>query len=259
MSIHPTAVIDPGAEISDGVEIGPYAVIESDVFIGPGARIGHHAGIARFTRIGAETRVYPFASIGGEAQDLKYQGEEAWVEIGERTTIREYVTVNRGTADRGVTKVGDDCLLMAYSHVAHDCLVGDHSVLANAATLAGHVDIGDWVVIGGLSAVQQFVRLGEGVYLGGMSGAHKDVAPFTKAYGARVKLYGVNTVGMGRRGISPESISAVKQCYRLLFRDNLRLEEALGRIESEVEPFGEVKRLVHFMRTGERGFVRGDD
>jgi len=257
MPIHPTAVVDPGAQVAEDVEIGPYAFIDRDVIIGPGCRIMHHASISRFTQMGRQNVVYPFVAIGGEPQDLKYQGEDSCVEIGDHNTFREFVTVNRGTEATGRTSIGSHCLMMAYSHAAHDCLIGDYVVMANSVALAGHVTIGHHVIIGGLSAVQQFVRIGDHVYLGGMSGAHADIAPFTKAYGFRVKLYGINSIGLSRNGFAPEVIKALKDAYRLLFRENLSLQESLARVEAEVPNHDQVAVLVNFMRTGERGFAQG--
>jgi UDP-N-acetylglucosamine acyltransferase len=257
MPIHPLAVVDPGAQVDQDVEIGPYAVIDRDVVIGPGCRIMHHASISRFTRLGKDNVVYPFAAIGGEPQDLKYEGEQSWVEIGDGNTIREFVTVNRGTKATGATRIGDNCLMMAYAHAAHDCLIGDHVVMANCVALAGHVTIGHHVIIGGLTAVQQFVRIGDHVYLGGTTGAHADIAPYTKAYGYRAALYGINSIGLARNGFSAEVIKALKDAYRILFRENMSLVEAISKVEAEVPPTDEVKNLTQFMSTGERGFAQG--
>ncbi len=257
MSIHPLAAVDPGAEVAEDVEVGPYALIDRDVIIAPGCRIMHHASLSRYTRLGRDNVVYPFVAIGGEPQDLKFEGEQTWVEIGDGNTFREFVTVNRGTKATGATRIGNHCLMMAYSHAAHDCVIGDHVVMANCVALAGHVTIGHHVIIGGLSAVQQFVRIGDYVYLGGTTGAHADIAPYTKAYGYRAALYGINSIGLSRNGFTPEVIQALKDAYRILFRENMPLAEAISRVEAEVPPFEQVKNLTQFMSTGERGFAQG--
>ena len=259
--IHKTAIIDPGAALGNGVEVGPYAVIGPKVTIGDGCVIGGHAIVESHVRMGAGTRVSPFASIGAPPQDLKFKGEETWVEIGEGTTIREYVTVNRGTVGGGgVTRVGSRVLLMAYCHVAHDCHVGDRVIMANAATLAGHITVEDGAFIGGLVGVHQFVRIGSLAIVGALSGVPLDIPPYVKAVvGRAVKgtgLFGLNTIALKRNGFSEETISGLKKAYRLLFRSGLPMSEALARVEAGLPQSPEVRHLVEFIRASERGVQR---
>jgi UDP-N-acetylglucosamine acyltransferase len=255
--IHPTAVVDRGAALEDGVDIGPYSIIGGRVKIGAGTRVGPHVVVQGNTTIGAESRVYPFACIGMVPQDSKYNGEPTELAIGDRTTIREYVTVNLGTEKGGgVTVIGNDCLIMAYCHLAHDCRVGDSVVFANGVTLAGHVEVGDHVTVGGLSAVHQFARLGRLSFVGGGSMVSQDLPPFMHATGDRARLFGLNVVGLKRRGLSTETIEKIRQAYRIIFRSGLSVPQAIARVRTEVSQAPEVAHLVEFVRTSERGVIR---
>ncbi len=259
--IHATAIIDAGAVLGKDVDVGPYAVIGPKVTIGDGCSIGAHAIVESHVRMGNGTRVSPYASIGAPPQDLKFKGEDTWVEIGEGTTIREFVTVNRGTATGGgVTRVGGRVLLMAYCHVAHDCHVGDRVIMANAATLAGHITVEEGAFIGGLTGVHQFVRIGAYAIVGALSAVSKDVPPYVKAVPARQarnqSLFGLNVIGLRRAGFTPETIDAVKDAYRIIFRGSLPLAEALAKVEAEVPRAREVRHLVDFIRASKRGVQR---
>lgn len=255
--IHETAIVHPDARIEQGVSIGPYAVIGAQVAIGSGTHIGPHAVIEGPTEIGRENRIFQFASVGAVPQDLKFHGETSWLRIGDRNTIREFVTLHRGTEDGGgETVIGDDNLFMAYSHVAHDCRVGNRVILANCATLAGHVVIDDQAILGGLSAVHQFVRIGAQTMVSGGSMVAQDVPPYTIAQGDRAKTVGINLVGLKRRGYSEEVLRAIKAAYKLVFRSDLRLEDALDRIDAELEAGPELAVFVDFIRKSQRGIAR---
>jgi UDP-N-acetylglucosamine acyltransferase len=255
--IHPTALVDARSEIAAGVEIGPYAVVGPDVVIGEGTRIGAHAVIEGPLRMGRDNSVAPFASVGSPPQDLKYAGEPTRLEIGDHNVIREYATLNRGTAaGGGVTRVGSHNMFMAYAHVAHDCEIGDRVVMANAATLAGHVTIEDHAIVGGLVAIHQHVRIGESAILGGGAMVVLDVPPFCMAAGDRAKLHGLNTVGLRRRGMSDETLKALRSAYRILFQSGLRLAEAVERIRSELGTHPEVEHLARFVTSSRRGICR---
>ncbi len=255
--IHETAIVSPQAEVGAQVAIGPYAVVAADVVIGAGTTIGAHSVIDSHTSIGPECRIFPHAVVGEAPQSLKYAGEETYLQIGRGTIIREFTTVHRGTAEGGgVTEVGDHCLLMAYSHVAHDCRVGSGVVLANAATLAGHITIGDHATIGGLVAIHQFVRVGEYAFVGGKSAVVKDVPPYVIASGDRARLHGLNRVGLRRHGFSEKSLALLKQAYRIIFRIGLTLNEALERVRAEVDPVPEVANFIKFIQSSHRGITR---
>jgi UDP-N-acetylglucosamine acyltransferase len=259
--IHPTALVDPDARLGEGVEVGPFTVIGPKVILGDGCQVSSHVQIASHVRMGKKNRVFSFASIGAPPQDLKFKGEDTWVEIGDGNTIREYVTVNRGTAHGGgVTRVGSQTLLMAYCHVAHDCQVGNRVVMANAATLAGHVEVGDGAIIGGLVGVHQFVRIGEFSIVGALSGVPMDVPPYVTAVVARPQkgqsLYGLNVIGLKRNKFTEEAISALKKAYRILFRSGTPMRDALAKVEAEVEITPEVRRLLDFIRSSKRGVLR---
>lgn len=255
--IHPTAIVDKRAELLEGVEVGPYAVIEGDVKIGAGTRIGSHVNIFRYTKIGGGCTVHSHAALGGPPQSLRFAGEETWVEIGEKCTIREFVTVHRGTGfGGGLTSVGDENFLMAYTHVAHDCRTGRGVIFANNATLAGHVTVGDYATVGGLSAVHQFSRIGEHAFVGGMSGVAKDIPPYVLASGERVRLYGINKVGLMRRGFSPEAVDGLKKAYRIVFRLGLTMNEAIARVKASVDQFPEVVLFLDFLQSSSRGVAR---
>jgi len=256
--IHPTAIIAPSAQIDSTVSIGPYAVIGEHVRIAAGTSVGPHAVIEGRTEIGRDNQIFQFTSIGAIPQDLKYHGEESTLKIGDRNRIREFVTIHLGTEDGGgVTTVGDDNLFMAYAHVAHDCLVRNHVILANCATLAGHVEVGDFAILGGLSAVHQFTRVGCHVMASGGSMIAQDVAPFSIVQGDRAKTVGLNLTGLKRRGFSPEALTNIKQMYKLVFRSNLKLEEALVRIAAEFDnSAAEVATYLDFLQRSERGLAR---
>jgi len=252
--IHPTAVVAPGAELSNGVKIGPYAIIGTHVTIGEGAEIGPHVVIDGKTTIGAKAHIFQFASVGADPQDIKYKGELTSVEIGEGTIIREFVTIHRGTDEGGgLTSIGKKCMIMAYSHIAHDCHIGNGVIMANGATLGGHVVIGNHVVMGGLTAVHQFCHIGDYAFLGAMSGTAKDIPPYVKFWGQRGKLYGLNKIGLRRHGFSREALKALEKAYNILFKSNLLKAEAIKKAEQEVEQTPEVKNLLNFVKESKRG------
>ncbi len=247
--IHPSAVIESGAELGDGVTVGPFAVIGPDVVLGEGCRIHSHAVIGGRTRIGARTEVFPFASIGLRPQDLKYRGEASELVIGSDTVIREHVTMNPGTEGGGmVTRVGDRCLIMVGSHVGHDCDVGNGVIMANNATLAGHVRVQDNAVLGGLSAIHQFVRIGRNAMVGGVTGVERDVIPFGSVMGDRARLSGINIIGMRRRGFDRDDINAVRKAYRLLFASEGTFQERLQEVADEFSGCAPVMEIVDFIR-----------
>ncbi|MFZ9087188.1 MAG: acyl-ACP--UDP-N-acetylglucosamine O-acyltransferase, partial [Steroidobacteraceae bacterium] len=227
MSIDPRAVIAPSAQLAEGVEVGPFAVIGEGVEIGEGSIIGPHAVINGPTRIGRECRVFQFASIGDAPQDKKYRGEPTRLEIGDRNTFRECCTVNRGTVGgHGITRIGSDNLFMAYSHVAHDCVIGDHCVFSNSVALAGHVEVADWVIMSGFAGVHQFCKVGAHAFLANNTAVTRDVPPYLLVAGTPAEPKGINSEGLKRRGFTPEQIANIKQAYRVLYRDGLKLEEA---------------------------------
>jgi len=257
MNIHPTALVDPEAQLSEGVQIGPYTIIRPDVTIGKNTIVGPHVVIDSHTDIGANCRIFQFSSIGAAPQDLKYRGEETRVIIGDNNVIREFVTINRSTtADIGMTKIGNSNLLMAYCHVAHNCRLGNFVVMANAANLAGHIDVEDFAIIGGLTGVHQFTRIGTHAFIGGASAVAQDVPPYVTASGNRAKLYGLNVVGLKRKGFSEETLNALKQTYRIIFRSSLTLKKAIEKVRAEVPHLPEVKHMVEFIERSERGICR---
>ena len=257
MSVHPTAIVAPGARLHPSVEVGPYAVIGHQVQIGAGTTVGPHAVIEGRTRIGERNRVFQFASVGAQPQDLKYAGEDSALEIGNENLIREFTTLHKGTTGGGgVTRIGDRNLFMAYAHVAHDCQVGSGCVFANGATLGGHVEVGDHAILGGLSAVHQFTRIGRHAFVAGGSMVVMDVPPFCTAQGDRAELVGVNSVGLSRHGFSEEQIVRVKEAYRILFRSKLPLEDALERLRTELGDQTEIQVLLSFVTTSQRGITR---
>ena len=256
--IHPTAIIASGAELASGVSVGPYAVIGEHVSIGSGTSVGAHAVIEGRTEIGRDNQIFQFASLGAAPQDLKFRGEETRLIIGDRNKIREFTTLHLGTADgSGETVVGNDCLLMAYSHVAHDCRVGNQVILANAATLAGHVEVDDFAILGGLSAVHQFSRIGCHVMASGGAMITQDVAPYSLVQGDRATTVGINLTGLKRRGFSKEALSNIKNMYKLVFRSQLKLEEAIAAIEADYDSESpEVRTYLDFLRSSTRGLAR---
>jgi UDP-N-acetylglucosamine acyltransferase len=251
--VHPFAIVDPAAELGQGVIVGPWTIIGPRVKVGDGTHIGSHVLIERDTTIGADCHLHQGAVLGTDPQDLKFRGEDTVLIVGDRTVVREYATLNRGTANTGRTLVGDDCLLMAYSHIAHDCHIGNSVVLANAVNMGGHTIIEDWAIVGGLTAIHQFVRIGAHAFVGGASRTSQDVPPYTKAAGSPCKLYGLNSVGLDRRGFSPEVRQALKRSYRTVFQPNLPLTQGLERAEAEAEDFPEVRHFLSFIRSSERG------
>ncbi len=254
VELHPQAIVHPSAELDAGVRIGPWALVGPNVRIGAGTEVGPSALIEQNTTIGAGCTIHKGAVLGTDPQDLKYQGEETYLEVGERTVIREYATLNRGTSASGRTRVGDGCLLMTYAHVAHDCRLGDEVILANAVNMAGHVMIEDYAIVGGLTAIHQFVRIGTHAFIGGCSRISQDVVPFCRVAGSPPKMYGLNAVGLERRSVSPEVRSALKKAYRTLFLSALNVSQGLERARAEEgEPGPELLRFLDFIERSERG------
>jgi UDP-N-acetylglucosamine acyltransferase len=251
--IHPTALVDPGADVAADATIGPFAIVGPAVTLGTGVVIGPHATVERNTRLGAGVRIGQGSVIGGDPQDLKFRGEETWVEIGPGSVVREYSTINRGTAASGVTRVGRDCFLMSYVHLAHDCHLGDGVIIANGTQLAGHVTIEDRAILSGLCAVHQFVSIGSLCFIGGCTRVNQDIPPYVRAVGNPVELYGLNSVGLQRAGLPAESVSALKRLYRLFFNSDLNLTQALDRARSELPPLPEVERFLEFVGNSQRG------
>lgn len=257
MNIHPTAIISSDAQIEENVTIGPYTIIGPEVRIGKHTAIGPHVVIERLTEIGESCKIEQFAAIGGDPQDLKYRGEKTKVIIGHHNMIREFATIHRATvSDIGVTIIGDYNLLMAYSHVAHNCKLGNHVILANSANLAGHIHVEDYAIVGGLTGVHQFTRIGAHCIIGGASAVNKDVPPYTMASGNHAKLYGLNQVGLRRRGFSDETIAALKHAYRIMFRMSLLRKDAVAKVLNEVPDYPEVRRFVEFIDGSSRGTCR---
>ena len=256
--IHQTAIIAPGAELDSSVTVGPYAVIGEHVKVGKGTTIGPHTVIEGHTEIGCDNQIFQFASIGAIPQDLKFAGEISYLKIGDRNRIREFVTIHLGTEDGcGVTTVGNDNLFMAYAHVAHDCIVKNHVILANAATLAGHVEVDDYAILGGLSAVHQFARIGCHVMASGGSMIGQDIVPYAIVQGDRAKVVGLNLTGLKRRGFSSEALSNIKKMYKIVFRSNLKLEAAILQIDEQFDGSAlEVATYLDFLKKSERGLAR---
>lgn len=255
--VHSTAVVDKRARLGAGVSVGPYTVIDGDVEVGEGTTIGAHNVITGHTTIGRDNRIFHFCSIGEANQDKKYKGEPTRLAIGDRNTIREYCSLNRGTVqDGGLTRVGNDNWIMAYCHVAHDCLVGDNTVFANHATLAGHVEVGDWTILGGFVGVHQFVKVGSHVMAGIASVLTQDVPPFLTVAGQPCAPHGINSEGLKRRGFTPEAIAALKRAYRTLYKSGLTFAEARAALEAQAAETAEVKVLADFLAAATRGIVR---
>jgi len=251
------AVISPQAQLAADVQVGPFSIIGADVVIGAGTWIGPHAVINGPTRIGAGNKIFQFASLGDAPQDKKYKGEPTRLEIGDRNVFRECVTVNRGTMhDEGVTRIGSDNLLMAYSHVAHDCQLGDQIVLSNCATLGGHVEIGDWVIMGGLSAVHQFTKIGAHCFIANNAAVTRDVPPYVMAVGQPAVPHSVNSEGLKRRGFTPEQILNIRRAYRVLYRSGLKLKAAMEALETTAATQSEIRPFVDFIKRSERSIVR---
>jgi len=255
--IDPRAVIDPGAELAANVSVGPYTVIGPGVSVGEGTRIGPHVVIDGPTRIGRDNRIFQFASLGAPPQDKKYAGEETWLEIGDRNTIREFVTFNRGTVqDAGVTRIGDDNWIMAYCHIAHDCVVGNHTIFANNASLAGHVHIHDHVILGGYTLVYQFCSIGAHALTAYSSGISLDIPPYVTVGGNPARPHGLNMEGLRRRGFPEQTRNNLKRAYKILYRRNLPLQEALARLQEMRAECPEVGLLTDFLENRRRGIVR---
>jgi UDP-N-acetylglucosamine acyltransferase len=255
--IHPSAIVHPAAKLASGVSVGPYSVIGEHVEIGEGTTIGPHVVIEGRTRIGAQNRIFAFSALGGTPQDKKYAGEPTALEIGDRNTIREYCTFNCGTAqDAGTTRIGNDNWIMAYVHVAHDCQIGNHTILANAVMIAGHVHVGDYVILGGLTGVHQFVMIGAHSMTAGATLLLQDLPPYVMAAGNDCKPFGINAEGLKRRGFSEEQITEIKRAYKTLYRSGLGLEEARVAIAEQAGKAPELRILADFLERSRRGIVR---
>jgi UDP-N-acetylglucosamine acyltransferase len=254
--IHPTALVDPKAELADGVVVGPYTLIGPHVRIGEGTVIGNNVVITGRTTIGRRNRIFTGAVLGSEPQDVKYAGEVCYVEIGDDNVIREYATVNPGTGEGSKTVVGNDTWLMMNVHVAHNCVIGNHVKLANVASLAGHVRVDDYAIIGGLTPVHQFVRIGRNVMIGGGLRVPQDVVPYTLANGEPLQANGLNSVGLERCGFPPETVRVLKEAYRIIFRRKLTTQEAIRALQADLPQIPEVGVLVEFLSTSQRGFTR---
>jgi len=258
MAIHPTAIVDPQARIADSAEIGPYCIIGADVEIGARTRLMAQVYVEGITTIGEDNVFYPYATLGVASQDLKYKGERSITRIGSRNTVREFVSIHRGTEGGGlVTLIGSDNLLMAYTHVAHDVRIGDHTILGNGVTFAGHVTVGDWVVIEAFSGVHQFCRVGKHAFIGGYSVITQDVLPFSLTVTPREsKVFGENKVGLERRGFQQDTIEALHKVFRVLTKSGLNTKQAVERIRNEVESTGEVEEVLDFIASSDRGFIK---
>jgi len=256
--IHPSAVIDPGAKIADDAHVGPFSVIGADVEIGPGCHIGPHVVLSGPTRIGRDNRIYQFASLGEAPQDKKYAGEPTLLEIGDRNVIREYCTINRGTAQGGnVTRIGDDNWIMAYVHIAHDCLVGNHTIFANGASLAGHVEVGDWAILGGFTLVHQFCAIGAHSFCGMGSALAKDLPPYVMVNGNPAHPHGLNSEGLRRRGFDADTLALLRRAYRVVYRSSLGRADAVSELERMNEQGNaELQLLIDFLKREGRGIIR---
>lgn len=254
-NIHPTAIVDPKAELADGVSVGPFSIIEGDVVIGEGSTIHSHVLVGDGARLGKSVVVHHGTVVSTLPQDLKFGGEETTLEIGDETVIREFCTLNRGTVDRGKSSIGKNSFLMAYVHVAHDCLVGDRVILANAVQLAGHVTVEDWVIIGGLVPVHQFSRIGQHAIIGGGFRAVQDVPPYILAAGEPLAYKGINIVGLTRRGFSKETSNTLRRTYRILYRSKLNKSQAIEKIKNEIDLIPEVQIILDFLENSKRGII----
>lgn len=252
LQIHPTAVIHPSATVAEDVVIGPYAVVGERAFIDRGTRLGAHAVVEAFTTLGRDCQVFSGAVVGGVPQDLKFQGEESYCVIGDRNVIREHATVNRATAEGDVTRIGNDNLIMAGVHVAHDCQIGNGVVIANGVSLAGHVIVEDLAVIGGMTGLHQFIRVGRMAMVGAMSRLSQDVPPFMLTEGSPPRVYGLNAVGLRRKGVPPEARAQLKKAYKLLYRSGLSVGQAIAEI-GKLDPSPELRHLIAFLQSSERG------
>ena len=255
-SIHPTAILHPGAEIGEGCIIGPYCILGANVRLGPGCRLHSHVVLDGHTTLGSGNEIYPFACLGARSQDLKWQGGITRVEIGDRNTFREYVTVHAATKDGGTTLIGSDNHLLAYTHIAHDCRLGSHIIMSNLAQMAGHVTVEDHAILAGMSAIHQFCRIGRFAMVAACTPVRQDVAPFMLVSGDPAETLKANTVGLERAGFEPEVIRAIGQAYRILFREGLAMPNALARIEGEIPASPEIQHLMAFIRSSERGITK---
>ncbi len=257
MEIHPTAVVADSAVIGEGAKIGPYVVIGEETSIGKGTVIGSHAVVDKYTTVGANCQIHPHTVIGGPPQDIHFKDEKTVLIIGDNNTIREYTTLNRGTASgTGKTIIGDNNFFMAYAHVAHDCRIGNHTIFANCATLAGHITIEDHVIIGGLTPLHQFTRVGKHAIVGGSSAVSKDIVPFALASGRRSKIYGINKVGLKRQGFPKETLSNLKHAFKIIFNSDLNTSHALEKVTEEIQGCKEVDYLVKFIKESKRGISK---
>lgn len=254
-AIHPSAIIAASADLGSNVRIGPFAIVGEGCVVGDGSVLEARSVLERNVRLAPNVRIGIGSVIGGEPQDLKFQGEETWVEIGEGTRVREYSTINRGTAESLKTSVGSQCFLMSYVHLAHDCHVGDGVIISNGTQVAGHVTIEDRAILSGLVAVHQFVKIGRFAFVGGCSRVQKDVPPFLKAVGNPIKLYGLNSIGLQRAGFPDDVVRELKRAYRLFFRSELNLSQALDRAQAELKPSPELEHFVRFLSDSGRGVV----
>jgi len=253
--IHRSALVDPAAQVGEDVNVGPFSILGPNVVIGDHCQIAAHVVIERNTRLGNGVRVGYGSVLGADPQDLKYKGEETWVEIGDATIIREYCTINRGTPATGKTTVGQRCFIMTYVHIAHDCVIGDDVILANSIQMAGHVTVDDRAIISGLVPIHQFVRVGTFAFVGGGSRVNQDVPPYTKAVGNPVHLYGLNSVGLQRAGFSPEVKLALKKAYRLIFNSHLTVSQGISRARTEIPAVAEVETFLRFIEASQRGVL----
>lgn len=256
MSIHSSAIVNPGAELSENVSVGPFSIVEDGVKVGAGTVVGAHVLIAKGTNIGQKCSICHGTVLGTDPQDLKYRDEETTLEIGDRTVIREFASLNRGTNARKKTIVGSDCLIMTYAHIAHDCLIGNYVIIENAVNLSGHVTVEDFAIIGGVVPVHQFVKIGQHSFIGGGSRVSKDVPPFIKAAGEPLRPVGLNLVGLRRRGFSIQTIAVLKKAYRILFRSNLNTSQAMERISNQLEQIEEIRILLEFIVNSQRGIIK---
>lgn len=257
--IHPTAIVDSAAALAESVTVGPYSMIQGQVVVGPDTEIGSHVVIKEHTTIGSRCRIFQFASLGEIPQDLKFAGEVSHLVIGDDNTVREFATMHRGTASGGgITRVGNGNLFMAYTHVAHDCIIGNGVVMSNAATLGGHIIVEDRAILGGFVAIHQFSRIGRHAFIGGASAVPRDVPPYTMAVGNRAKLVGLNLVGLKRSGFSDATVQALRQAYEFLFTSGLNTKEAIAQVRKEIPPDPQVQHLLWFIESSERGLVPVD-
>ncbi len=254
--IHKTAIVSPGAQLGTGVSVGPYSIIEDDVQIGDGTTVASCALVASGARIGSSVKIHHGAVISTIPQDLKFAGEKSTVVIGDGTNVREYATVNRGTSARGETTVGKNCMLMSYSHVGHDCILGDNIIMSNSVNLAGHVEIGDYAILGGVLPIHQFVKIGPHVMIGGGFRVQQDVCPYALVAGYPLKVIGINSVGLKRRGFDKDVIKTLEKTFKILFFSKLNTSQALERIKGEIEPIAQVQEIVDFFEKSERGVIK---